>query len=140
MKKLLAIIALIAVSLSANAFFNTNNMPWSNGYNYNGYQEDNGMFGYNPYDYWDPRWYMEEMSNMADEFDDNNNGWNNNHFNGYNPYNNPYGNSYNNFNNPYGNFNNPYNTNNPYGNFNNPYNSPNNAWSGSQVVPIKPTK
>jgi hypothetical protein len=58
-------------------------MPWNNGNNYNnnGYQEDNGMFGYNPYDYWDPRWYMEEMSNMVDEFDDefnnNNNGWNN---------------------------------------------------------------
>jgi hypothetical protein len=58
------------------------------------------MFGYNPYDYWDPRWYMEEMSNMVDEFDDefnnNNNGWNNNNnFNGYNPYNN--------FNNPWNN-------------------------------------
>ncbi|MDC9726582.1 MAG: hypothetical protein PSN35_01955 [Candidatus Thioglobus sp.] len=104
MKKLLAI-ALVAASLSANAFFNNNDMPWNNGYNNYGYQEDNGMFGYNPYDYWDPRWYMEEMSNMVDEFDDefnnNNNGWNNNNFNGYNPYNN--------FNNPYNNFNNPWN-------------------------------
>jgi hypothetical protein len=111
MKKLLAI-ALVAASLSANAFFNSNDMPWNNGNNYNsGYQEDNGMFGYNPYDYWDPRWYMEEMSNMVDEFDDemndNNNGWNNNNFNGYNPYN----------------------------NFNNP-------WNGSQApqAPIAPTK
>ncbi|MDG2395314.1 hypothetical protein [Candidatus Thioglobus sp.] len=98
MKKLLAI-ALVAASLSANAFFNSNDMPWNNSYNNNGYQEDNGMFGYNPYDYWDPRWYMEEMSNMVDEFDDefNNdkNGWNNNNFNGYNPYNN--------FNNPWNN-------------------------------------
>ncbi len=110
MKKLLAI-ALVAASLSANAFFNSNDMPWSNGSSNNGYQEDNGMFGYNPYDYWDPRWYMEEMSNMVDEFDDefnndsnNNNGWNTNNFNGYNPYN----------------------------NFNNP-------WNGSQA-PVAPTK
>lgn len=99
MKKLLAI-ALVAASLSANAFFNNNDMPWNNGYNNNGYnnygyQQDNGIFGYNPYNFWDPRWYMEEMSNMVDEFDDefNNNGWNNNNFNGYNPYNN--------FNNPW---------------------------------------
>ena len=113
MKKLLAI-ALIAASLSANAFFNNNDMPWNgnnyNNYNNNGYQQDNGMFGYNPYDYWDPRWYMEEMSNMVDEFDDefnnnnngwnnNNNGWNNNNFNGYNPYNN--------FNSPWNNINAP---------------------------------
>ncbi len=75
-------------------------MPWNNtnGYNNNGYQDDNGMFGYNPYDYWDPRWYMEEMSNMVDEFDDefnnSNNGWNNNNYGGYN-------NPYNNFNSPW---------------------------------------
>ena len=111
MKKLLAI-ALVAASLSANAFFNSNDMPWNNNnYNNNGYQEDNGMFGYNPYDYWDPRWYMEEMSNMVDEFDDeigdNNNGWNNNNFNGYNP-----------------------------------YNSSNNPWNSSQALqaPVAPTK
>ena len=103
MKKLIAI-ALIAASLSANACFNSNDMPWNNNYsNNNGYQEDNGMFGYNSYDYWDPRWYMEEMSNMVDKFDDefnnNNNGWNNNNFNGYNPYNN--------FNSPWNNINAP---------------------------------
>ncbi|MDB9829150.1 hypothetical protein OAS07_00600 [Candidatus Thioglobus sp.] len=100
MKKLLAI-ALIAASLSANAFFNSNDMPWNNNYNNsNGYQKDNGMFGYNPYNIMDPRWYIEEMSNMIDEFDDefnnDNNSWNNNNnFNGYNPYNN--------FNSPYNN-------------------------------------
>jgi hypothetical protein len=89
MKKIIAIFAM-AAALSANAFFNNNDMPWNNGFNNNnGYQEDNGIFSYNPYDYWDPRWYMEEMSNMVDEFDDefnsNNSGY------GYNPYNNtPY--------------------------------------------------
>lgn len=101
MKKLLAI-ALVAASLSANAFFNSNDMPWNNGNNYNnnGYQEDNGMFGYNPYDYWDPRWYMEEMGNMVDEFDDefnsngnnygygNNGPWNNNSWGNNAPWNN----------------------------------------------------
>jgi hypothetical protein len=55
MKKIIAITSLVAAT-SASAFFGNNN---------NGYQEDNGMFGYNPYDYWDPRWYMEEMSNMV---------------------------------------------------------------------------
>jgi hypothetical protein len=53
-------------------------MPWSNNnyncYNNYGYQQDNGIFSFNPYDYWDPRWYSEEMSNMMDEFSDNNNG------------------------------------------------------------------
>ncbi|WXT99824.1 MAG: hypothetical protein Ctma_0528 [Catillopecten margaritatus gill symbiont] len=107
MKKILAI-AILAFTMSANAFWNNNNMPWNgnnmpwengvsnyNGYGYNqngqnGYQQDNGFFAYNPYDYWDPRWYAEEMSNMFDEFD--NNGWNNNGNNyrrgyGYNPHN-----------------------------------------------------
>jgi hypothetical protein len=104
MKKLLAI-ALVATSLSANAFWNNNSMPWDNNSYNNGYQENNGMFGYNQYDYWDPRWYMEEMSNMVDDFDDNNNGWNN-HNNGYNAYNSwNNGNNGNNFNgyNPYNN-------------------------------------
>lgn len=89
MKKIIAIFAM-AAALGANAFWNNNNAPWNNGYNNYGYQNDNGIFAYNPYDYWDPRWYMEEMSNMVDEFDDefnnNNNGWNNGY--GYNPYNN----------------------------------------------------
>ncbi|MBC8493338.1 MAG: hypothetical protein ISR70_02425 [Candidatus Thioglobus sp.] len=79
MKKMITI-ALLAVSLSSNAFWNNNNNY--GGYN-TGYYDDNGLFGYNPYDYWDPRWYFEEMENMFDEFDDN--GWNNNYYN--NPYN-----------------------------------------------------
>ncbi|BBB23756.1 conserved hypothetical protein [Isorropodon fossajaponicum endosymbiont JTNG4] len=75
MKKIFAIV-LLAFTLSANAFWNSNNTPWGNNHNGYGYQEDNGMFGYNPYDFWDPRWYPEEMGNMFDEFD--NNGWSNN--------------------------------------------------------------
>jgi hypothetical protein len=121
MKKLLAI-ALVASSLSANAFWNNNSMPWdnNNGYNNYGYQENNGMFGYNQYDYWDPRWYMEEMSNMVDDFDDNNNGWNN-HNNGYNGYGN----------------NNSWNNGNNGNNFNgyNPYNNQN-QWNQNQT-PLK---
>ena len=81
MKKILAI-TLLAISLGSSAFWNNNNGygNYNNYNNYNGY-DDNGMFGYNPYDFWDPRWYMEEMENMFDEFD--NNGWDNN----YGPYN-----------------------------------------------------
>ena len=88
MKKIFAVI-LLAFSLGDNAFFNNNDMPWNNGFNnnVNGYQQDNGIFSYNPYDYWDPRWYMEEMSNMVDEFDDEFNNNNNNRY-GYNSYNN----------------------------------------------------
>lgn len=86
MKKIIALVLLTA-TLSVHAFWNNNNwnnMPWG-GSNYYGHQNDNGIFGYNPYDFWDPRWYSEEMSNMVDEFDDNN-GWGNNNY-GYNPYN-----------------------------------------------------
>jgi hypothetical protein len=27
-------------------------------------KQDNGIFGYNPYEFWEPSWYFEEMSNM----------------------------------------------------------------------------
>ncbi len=81
MKKIIAIV-LLSISLGSNAFWNNNNYNgWNNGY---GYYDDNGIFGYNPYDFWDPRWYFEEMENMFDEFDDN--GWNNDYY-GYGPYN-----------------------------------------------------
>lgn len=95
MKKILTI-TLLASAMSVNAFWNNNNMnmPWDSGvsnYNHNnhsyGYQQDNGIFAYNPYNYWEPRWYAEEMSNVFDEFGGN--GWNNNNHNqtgyGYNP-------------------------------------------------------
>jgi len=88
MKKIIAIFAMVA-ALGANAFWNNNNStPWGNGYNNSGYQQDNGIFSYNPYDYWDPRWYMEEMSNMVDELDDEFNTNSNNSGYGYNPYSN----------------------------------------------------
>ena len=85
MKKIIAIFAL-ALTLSANAFWN-NNGPWGNNYNGYGYADDNGIFAYNPYDYWDPRWYFEEMENMMDEFDDEFGG--NDYYGpyGYGPYN-----------------------------------------------------
>ena len=117
MKKLFAVTLLVAASLSANAFWNNNNGPWNNNYNnYNGYQDDNGMFGYNPYDYWDPRWYMEEMSNMVDEFDDE---FSNDNY--------------------YGGYNNPYN-NGPWNNNNGPWN--NGPWNNTQapVAPVAPAK
>lgn len=85
--KFLFAIVLLTFTLSANTFWNSNNTPRGNGYNnYNGYgyQKDNGMFGYNPYNFWNPRWYIEEMGNMFDEFDDDS--WNNNDYynrNGY---------------------------------------------------------
>lgn len=83
---------LLTLTLSANAFWNNNswnNMPWDNNNSNYGYQNDNGIFGYNPYNFWNPRWYAEEINNIVDEFDDNN--WGNNNY-GYNPYNyrNPY--------------------------------------------------
>jgi hypothetical protein len=79
MKKILAF-AIMAISLSSNAFWGNNN--WNNGYD-NNYYNNNGIFGYNSYDFWDPRWYMEEMSDLFDEFD---NDWSNNGYGNY-PYN-----------------------------------------------------
>lgn len=101
MKNILAVVLLV-FTLSANAFWN-NNGPWGNSYNNYGNSygyKDNGIFAFNPYNYWDPRWYVEEMSNMMDEFDDND--WDNNYGGyGYNPYNrNNRNNGYNRYN-PY---------------------------------------
>ena len=56
MKKMI-VTALLALSLSSNAFWNNNNDWWNGGYGW----DDNGIFGYNSYDYWDPRWYFEEF-------------------------------------------------------------------------------
>lgn len=83
MKKILVMVFL-TLSLSVSAFWNNNNTPW-------GGFEDSGIFGFNPYNYWDPNWYSQEMNNMIDEFDDNRY----NRYNGYNRYNN------NGYNNPY---------------------------------------
>jgi hypothetical protein len=52
MKKILTIV-LLAFTLNANAFWGNDNMPWSNnnynGYNNYGYQQDNGIFSFNPF-------------------------------------------------------------------------------------------
>ena len=75
----IASIALIIASSSASAFWGNNN--WGN----NGYN-------YNPYDPWDPRFWMEEMENFWDNDSYgggpwNNGGWNNGPWNNM-PFNN----------------------------------------------------
>jgi hypothetical protein len=83
MKKILTIM-LLGSALSVNAFWGANNFNANTG---NNNAKDNGFFSYNPYDYWNPRWYPQEMENMLNEFDGNsffNNNNNNNY--GYNPY------------------------------------------------------
>mgnify|MGYP003964980495 FL=1 len=67
--------ALLLTAGSANAFFdNANYMPWDNNNNerwsFNSDAEDNGIFAYNSYDLWDPRWYSTEFTNMVNEIDD----------------------------------------------------------------------
>jgi hypothetical protein len=115
MKKIIAIM-LFTLAFNSNAFWNgnnNNNYPWNNfgGSNspWGNFVEDNGIFGFNPYEYTDPQWYPQEMSNMFDEFDDEFGG---NNWGNRSNFNNPY---MNNFNNPYNNFNgNPNQINNPY--------------------------
>jgi hypothetical protein len=65
MKKIVLTVALATAMVTASAgFFNNNN--------YNGYGNDNGLFSYNPYSFFDPRWFMQEAENFVDEFDDDN--------------------------------------------------------------------
>ena len=65
----MALTVLLTVT-SANAFGNNNSWdtPW-NSYNANS-SEDNGIFAYNGFSFWDPRWYATEFTNMVNEFDD----------------------------------------------------------------------
>jgi hypothetical protein len=81
MKKVIATVALATVMGTASAgFFGFG----SN--NYGGYN-DNGIFGFNPYSFMTPGWFIEEMDNFADEFSNDNyygyNGYRNVHY----PYN-----------------------------------------------------
>jgi hypothetical protein len=72
MKNLIAALTVLLTVTSASAFFNGNNSwntPWNNNHS-NGYQEDNGIFAYNSYDFWDPRWYSQEFTNFVTEMDD----------------------------------------------------------------------
>jgi len=72
MKKTIMAVALTA-TLSANAgFFNENN-SWDNPWNNNttaGNAQDNGIFKYNAYDMWDPRWFAKETENMFNKIDE----------------------------------------------------------------------
>ena len=55
MKKIVTIIALVA-SLNSTAFFTeiVSNQAFRD-------LDNNGIFAYNSYSYWDPRWYAEEF-------------------------------------------------------------------------------
>ena len=65
MKNLITALTLLLTIGSANAFWNNNS--WDNqDSNY----EDNGIFAYNSYDFWDPRWYSQEFTNFVTEMDD----------------------------------------------------------------------
>ena len=68
MKNLFVALTVLLTVTSANAFFNGNN-SWNSNHS-NGYQEDNGIFAYNSYDFWDPRWYSQEFTNFVTEMDD----------------------------------------------------------------------
>jgi len=60
--KTIILIAVAVVSMNANAFFGKSTSTY--GY---GNQEDNGIFAYNPYRYFDPRWGVREMENTMTE-------------------------------------------------------------------------
>jgi hypothetical protein len=75
MKNLFAALTVLLTVTSASAF-NANFNPWDNDNNNrwafnnsNGNAEDNGVFGYNSYEYWDPRWYSKEFTNGVDELE-----------------------------------------------------------------------
>lgn len=77
MKNLFAALTVLFTISSANAFFdNANFNPWDNDNNnrwsFNN-ADDNGIFAYNSYDFWDPRWYSQEFTNMINEIDDESN-------------------------------------------------------------------
>jgi len=73
MKKIIAVATLVA-SMSASAgFFDNNNLtPWNTNVN-NGWAEDNGIFAYNPYSFFEPRWYIKEAGNFMNEIDEDGN-------------------------------------------------------------------
>lgn len=53
----------------AGGFFGNNITPWNTNVN-SGYAEDNGIFSYNPYSFFEPRWYIKEAGNFMDEIDE----------------------------------------------------------------------
>lgn len=73
MKNLFAALTVLLTIGSANAFFDNENFnPWNDN-NSRWSQDDNGIFAYNAYDFWDPRWYSTEFTNMMNEIDDESN-------------------------------------------------------------------
>ena len=58
MKKLVIAVVLATTMGSASAFWGNNN--WNN---------DNGIFGFNPYSFMNPKWFIQEADNFMDEFD-----------------------------------------------------------------------
>lgn len=66
----MAIAALVAATSASAGFFNNNNVtPWNTNVN-SGYAEDNGIFAYNPYSFFEPRWYIKEAGNFMNEIDE----------------------------------------------------------------------
>ena len=123
--------------MNAFAFFNNNdyNNPWG--------VEDNGIFGFNPYEFTDPEFYSTEMENFFDEFTGNDYGYGNYYNRGYNPYYHPYNRGYTPYYNPYNrgympNMNVPRNYYNPYmPPMNSPYGNP---YGNVNQVPASTTK
>jgi len=66
MKKIIALASIIA-SAQVMAF----DFPFfdNNKYGYN-HVEDNGLFAFNPWEMYDPRWYSTEFTNMINEIDE----------------------------------------------------------------------
>jgi hypothetical protein len=72
MKKIITLVstALLLTVSSANAFWHNNN-AWGNPANVQSqYVKANGIFDYNSNDYWDPRWFSTEFTNMVNEIDE----------------------------------------------------------------------
>jgi hypothetical protein len=72
MKNIIAALTVLLTIGSVNAFFEGNNANY-NPFGHNSWSEDNGIFAYNSYDMWDPRWYSTEFTSMINEIDDDNN-------------------------------------------------------------------
>ena len=58
MNKIIAIAVLVAATSASAGFFDNNS-----------WEKDNGVFSYNPYSFFEPRWYIQEANNFMDEID-----------------------------------------------------------------------
>lgn len=66
MKKLLAILGVTLIATTASAAGCKDGQYVDTKY---GYKQDNGIFAFNPFKLYDPRWYSQEFTNMVDEID-----------------------------------------------------------------------